>query len=91
MLIATSNSATRWAGKTITFDDGVLTLEGHGLGHQGWPAFGWGRDLTRTASGAPRTFRAMGRPAQPAQRPHRVFTRKSSHEAAHRAFATQPS
>jgi HIRAN domain len=30
MIIATFNSATGWAGKTITFDDGVFTLEGYG-------------------------------------------------------------
>ena len=30
MVIATFNSATGWAGKTITHDDGVFTLEGHG-------------------------------------------------------------
>ena len=31
MLIATFNSATGWAGKTITYDNGVFTLEGHGV------------------------------------------------------------
>lgn len=30
MLIATFNSATGWAGKTIDYDDGRFTLEGHG-------------------------------------------------------------
>jgi len=30
MVIATFNSATGWAGKTITHDNGVFTLEGHG-------------------------------------------------------------
>jgi len=31
MLIATFNSATGWGGRTITFDNGVFTLEGHGV------------------------------------------------------------
>lgn len=31
MLIATFNPATGWAGKTITYDNGVFTLEGHGV------------------------------------------------------------
>lgn len=30
MVIATSSSATGWTGKTITYDGGVFTLEGHG-------------------------------------------------------------
>ena len=30
MVIATFNSATGWVGKTITFDNDVFTLEGHG-------------------------------------------------------------
>ena len=30
MVIATFNATTGWAGKTITHDDGVFTLEGHG-------------------------------------------------------------
>jgi len=31
MVIATFNSTTGWAGKTITYDDDVFTLEGHGV------------------------------------------------------------
>lgn len=30
MLVATFGQTTGWAGKTITFDNGVFTLEGHG-------------------------------------------------------------
>lgn len=30
MLIATFKQTTGWAGKTITWDEGVFTLEGHG-------------------------------------------------------------
>lgn len=30
MLIAVFNDTTGWAGKTVTYDDGVITLQGHG-------------------------------------------------------------
>ena len=63
MLIATFNSATGWAGKTITYDNGVFTLEGHGVisaadvltydrqGHISWAYAGLREWVQRVSSG----------------------------------------
>lgn len=72
MLIATFGPSTSWSGKTITYDNGVFTLEGHGVisaadvltydrqGHISWAYAGLREWVQRMSSaGAPPPLSSM--------------------------------
>ena len=104
MVIATFNSATGWAGKTITYDDGVFTLEGHGTitaqdvlsydeaGHIEWAHDGL-RDWTRQLCQSPPE--TVESPAETAESPaetvaptDQVLFQGMSHEHGRNAMVT---
>ncbi len=97
MVIATFNSATGWAGQTITYDDSVCTLEGHGpitaqdvvsydeAGHIEW-AYNGLRDWVCQLCQSP--AETLESPAETVAPTDRVLFQGMSHEGGRNATVT---
>jgi hypothetical protein len=90
MIIATFNAATGWAGKSITHDEGVFTLEGHGpitaqdvLSYDAAGHIEWAYDGLKDW-----TCQLCQSPAEPVAPTDRVLFQGMSHESGRNAMVT---